>query len=224
MASRRSLLLSLPALGAAASLPGCDTAPATFDGKGPPFRPEEFFAGRLRSHGLFTTRLGGIERWFTAELVGAWDSGALTFDEFFNYDDTWQDRRFWTLRRDREDSSGRSWVGEAADATGPVRGTAVGNAFNLRYELSMLTVSGRRRVLAFDHWFVRMAEDTALSRAAVSWYGIQVGTAQVSFRRLSTGVTQGSVYPGQAAQPETAAAPRPASTERGRPFLTSPRR
>ncbi|WP_426957102.1 DUF3833 family protein [Muricoccus radiodurans] len=211
MSGRRSLLLSLPALGAAAALPGCGTAPETFSAKGPPFRPEEFFASRLRSHGLFTTRLGAIERWFRAELIGAYDGTTLTFDEYFTYDDGWEDRRFWRLRRDREDASGNTWTGEATDATGPVRGVVSGNAFHLEHELNMLTLNGSRRKLGFDQWFVRVAPDTALSRAAVTWYGIQVGTAQVSFRRLTNGVNQGSVSAGQASRaPDPTVEPPPA--------------
>jgi hypothetical protein len=207
MTRRRSLLLALPALAAATALPGCGTSPDTFEGKGPPFHPEEFFAGKLRSHGVFATRLGAIETWFTARLLGAWDGTKLTFDEHIRYGDTFEERRFWTLRRDAADPTGRSWVGEASDATGPVRGEVVGNAFRLQHELNMLTVSGSRRTLGFDQGFLRTAGDMALSRAAVSWYGIQVGTVQLAFQRVSVGVTQGTVYPGQAAREEQPAAP-----------------
>jgi hypothetical protein len=229
MTPRRSFLLALPALGAAAALPGCGTAPETFQGKGPPFRPEEFFAGKLRSHGMFVTRLGAIERWFTATLVGAWDGRLLTFDEFFRYDDTFEDRRFWQLRRDPADSSGESWVGEATDATGPVRGRVMGNAFHLQHELDMLTLSGKRRRLGFDQWFLRTAEDMAISRAAVSWYGLQVGTAQVAFQRVSVGVTEGQVSAGQAAREEAPAGPRtpppaPPWRDPGRVMNAPPRR
>jgi hypothetical protein len=207
MTRRRSLLLALTALGTATALPGCGTGPDTFEGKGPPFRPEEFFAGKLRSHGVFATRLGAIETWFTAHLLGAWDSTKLTFDEHIRYGDSFEERRFWILRRDAADTTGRSWTGEASDATGPVRGEVVGNAFHLQHELNMLTVSGNRRTLGFDQWFLRTTEDMALSRAAVSWYGIQVGTAQLAFQRVSVGVTHGMVYPGQAAREEQPAAP-----------------
>ena len=213
MHSRRRLLLALPPL--AATLSGCGTSPETFGGKGPPFRPEEFFAGRLRSSGLFVTRLGGVESWFTARLVGAWDGSTLTFDEFFRYEDGFEDRRFWKLRHDPADPGGNGWVGEATDATGPVRGRVVGNAFHLEHELDMLSLSGKRRRLAFDQWFVRTADDLALSRAAVSWYGVQVGSAQVAFQRLSSGVTEGSVGPGQAAREELQGAPRPAAPPPG---------
>lgn len=199
MPARRTLLLALPALGAATSLAGCATAPGTFAGRGPAFRPEAFFAGRLRSQGLVTNPLGGIERWFDARLVGAWDGTTLTFDESFRYEDGFQDRRFWTLRRDPADPSGDAWTGEATDATGPVAGRVVGNAFRLRHELDMPSASGSRRRLAFDQWFVRTGDDTALSRAAVSWYGIGVGTAQVAFQRLGD-APPGAVVPGQAAR------------------------
>lgn len=192
----------------AAPLTGCGTAPETFRGKGPLFRPEEFFAGRLRSTGLFVTRLGGIEGWFNARLVGAWDGATLTFDEYFRYEDGFEDRRFWRLRRDSAEPGGEAWLGEATDATGPVRGRVVGNAFHLKHELNMPSLSGKRRRLAFDQWFVRTGEDMALSRAAVSWYGLQVGVAQVSFQRLHAGVTEGAVVAGQAAREEMQSAPR----------------
>lgn len=223
MQNRRRLLLALPAL-AAAPLSGCGTTPETFQAKGPPFRPEEFFAGRLRSSGLFVTRLGGIESWFTARLVGAWDGTVLTFDEHFRYEDGFEDRRFWKLRRDPADASGATWVGEATDATGPVRGQVAGNAFHLEHELNMLNLSGNRRKLAFDQWFVRMADDLALSRAAVSWHGVQVGVAQVSFQRLSAGVTEGAVTPGQAAREEAQGTPRPAASAPAGPPMRDPGR
>ncbi|MBP0443683.1 DUF3833 family protein [Roseomonas sp. SSH11] len=229
MIRRRPFLLALPALGAATALPGCGSAPETFQGKGLPFRPEEFFAGKFRSHGMFVTRLGAIERWFTATLVGAWDGRLLTFDEIFTYDDTFEDRRFWQLRRDESDPTGASWIGEATDATGPVRGRVWGSAFQLEHELDMLTLSGKRRRLGFDQWFIRTADDMAISRAAVSWYGFQVGTAQVAFQRISVGVTEGQVSPGQAARDALPAAPRtppaaPAWRDPGRVMNAPPRR
>jgi len=208
MPDRRSLLRALPAL-AAIPLSGCGTAPETFVSREPPFRPEEFFAGRLRSSGLFVTRLGGIESWFNARLVGAWDGAVLTFDEHFRYEDGFEDRRFWVLRRDPSQPGGEAWVGEATDATGPVRGRTAGNAFHLEHELDMPSLSGKRRRLAFDQWFVRTGQDTALSRAAVSWHGLQVGVAQVAFQRSPGGVTEGAVFPGQAAREEAQSTPGP---------------
>lgn len=60
-----------------------------------------------------------------------------------------------------------------------------GNAFHLLHTLDMPRPGGGTRRLSFDQWFVRLSDDTALSRAAVSWHGlVQVGTAQVAFRRL----------------------------------------
>jgi hypothetical protein len=173
---RRVVLLAL----AAAPLAACGTAPDTFAGHGPPFRPEHFFAGRLRSHGLFVDPFGAIRRWFTAELEGAWDGTTLTFDEVFTYEDGWQDRRSWALRSDGP----ARWRGTATDAVGDVAAEEAGNAFRLRHTLDMPRAGGGTRRLSFDQWFVRLAEDTALSRAAVSWHGLPTGTAQVAFRRL----------------------------------------
>lgn len=175
---RRGLLLA--GLGGAA-LAGCSTAPATFEGRAPRFEPERFFSGRLRSHGLFTDRFGAVREWFTAELEGGWDGEALRFAEVFTYDDGWIDRRQWELRRDGPGL----WRGTATDAVGAVVASEHGNAFHLLHTLDLPRRDGGTRRLAFDQWFVRLGPDQALSRAAVSWRGlVEVGTAQVSFRRL----------------------------------------
>lgn len=176
---RRALLLGAAALPAA-----CATAPETFAPHGPPFAPEAFFAGHLRSAGLFADRLGRVRSWFTAELRGAWDGGTLTFDETFTYEDGWTDRRRWALRRA---GPGR-WSGTATDAVGPVTAEEAGNAFHLRHTLDLPLRGGGTRRLGFDQWFVRVAPDQALSRAAVRLVlpvgAVGVGTAQVAFRRV----------------------------------------
>ena len=178
---RRSVLAATPpALAALAALAGCDTVPDTFAAHGPPFRPEDFFAGRLRSQGLFVNGLGGIARWFTAELAGTWDGEALRFDEDFTYEDGWHDHRQWMLHRE---APGR-WRGTATDAVGAVEAAEAGNAFHLLHTLDMPRAGGGARRLSFDQWFVRLSDDEALSRAQVSWHGVAVGTAQVAFRRL----------------------------------------
>ena len=179
--SRRSVLAAVVPLASGATLlAGCGTAPAIFAAHGPPFRPEDFFCGRLRSQGLFVTDLGGISRWFTAELDGSWNGEELRFDEDFTYEDGWRDRRRWLLHRE---APGR-WRGTATDAVGNVEAAEAGNAFHLRHTLDMPRPGGGTRRLSFDQWFVRLAADEALSRARVSWHGLGVGTAQVAFRRL----------------------------------------
>ncbi|UFN49706.1 DUF3833 domain-containing protein [Roseomonas sp. OT10] len=168
-------------LAALLPLAACGTTAGTFASQGPPFRPEQFFAGRLRSQGLFANRLGAIDRWFTAELEGRWDGQTLTFDETFHYEDGFTDRRHWELRR----IAPARWRGTATDAVGEVAAEESGNAFHLLHTLDMPRADGSRRRLSFDQWFVRVSEEEALSRAAVSWHGlVQVGTAQVAFRRL----------------------------------------
>lgn len=198
MPTRRALLSVAPTLGATALLAGCGTSPDTFTTRGPPFRPEEFFASRLRSNGLVVNRFGAVSRWFSCDLVGAWDGTTLTLDEFFVFDDSFQERRFWRLRKDPATPDG--WTGEATDATGTVRGTTSGNALNLRYEINHVLLDGSRRKLGYDQWFVRLDGDTALSRAAISWWGIEVANAQVSFRRIGPNTGQTAVVQGQAAQ------------------------
>ncbi|MFT8243523.1 DUF3833 family protein [Roseomonas sp. BN140053] len=175
---RRALLLGAAAL----PLAGCGSISAqTFAGHGPPFRPEEFFSGRLRSQGLFVTRLGALDSWFTAELDGSWDGTMLRFHEVFHYENGFVDRRSWELRRDAPDR----WRGTATDAVGEVTATESGNGFHLLHTLDMPRPGGGTRRLSFDQWFVRLDETNALSRAAVSFHGLQVGTAQVSFRKLA---------------------------------------
>ncbi len=218
MPTRRVLLSAVPALGAASLLPGCGTSPDTFATRGPPFRPDEFFAARIRSNGLIVNRLGAVSRWFSCDLVGAWDGTTLTLDEFFVFDDTLQERRFWRLRRDPATPDG--WLGEATDATGPIRGATSGNALNLTYEINHVLLDGSRRKLGYDQWFVRLDADTVLSRAAITWYGIGVANAQVSFRRIGPNSAP-TVSQGQAAtESQRNARPpaeAPASAQPGRP-------
>jgi hypothetical protein len=154
--------------------------PQDFAAHRPPLALEEFFAGRGQAWGLFQDRFGTVRKQFSATTEGHWDPQAarLELAEDFVYDDGSTESRVWDIHKlddARYTATTDGLVGEA-------RIEARGNAVNLRYRLK-LPMGGRRVALDFDDWMFRQSDDLVIDRAAVSKFGILLGTATICFQR-----------------------------------------
>ncbi len=153
--------------------------PEDFEGSGPPFLPEAFFAGRTQGHGFFQDRFGRIRREFRVDIEGRIEGDTLTLEEEFFYRDGERERRTWTIHRL---APGR-YEGRASDLVGAATGRAVGRAANWRYTFA-LPIGGTRWSFAVDDWMLLQDEGTLLNRSTFSKFGITVGQAVIVFRKL----------------------------------------
>lgn len=153
--------------------------PEEFEGTGPAFLPEAFFAGRTRGHGFFQDRFGRIRREFRVDIEGRVGGDVLTLEELFLYQDGEREERVWTIRRL---GPGR-YEGRASDLVGVATGVAVGRAANWRYSFA-LPVGGSRWSFAVDDWMLLQEDGTLLNRASFSKLGIEVGQVVIVFHKL----------------------------------------
>lgn len=152
----------------------------------PVFRIEDYFQGRSAATGMFVDRFGKVRRQFVVDLDGVWDGRQLRLTEDFRYDDGETERRVWTFVRQADGT----YEGRADGVIGTGRAEARGNAFNLRYRFA-LKVGDDRWEVDFDDWMFLQPDGVVLNRAAVTKFGIDIGTVFVSFRRLNGGPSAG---------------------------------
>jgi len=164
-----------------------------FEGVSPTFELEEFFAGQTEAAGIFYDRFGNIRRQFTVDIVGTVDGDRLTLVEDFVYDDGETEQRVWTLTRTGE----TTYEGSAPGVIGTARGEIAGNAFHWQYTFDLAMNDSTLRV-HFDDWMFLQPNGTVLNRAVISKWGLELGTAVISFRQVDAEET--------AAAPITAAA------------------
>lgn len=150
-----------------------------FEGTYPPFELEQFFDGQTEAAGIFYDRFGNIRRQFTVDITGTVDGDNLTLVEDFVYDDGETEQRIWSLTRTGEDT----YEGTAPGVIGIARGQIAGNAFHWEYTFD-LPMNGDTLRVTFDDWMFLQPNGTVVNRAVISKWGIELGTAVISFRRL----------------------------------------
>jgi len=163
---------------ATASLLGCASVDvADYRAEQPPLDLAEYFNGTVDGWGMFQDRSGKVVRRFTVRIDGRWDGNRGTLDEHFEFSDGERQNRVWTLVRD-----GDLYAGTAGDVVGTGQGLQQGNAFNMRYVLT-LPYGGRTIDVDMDDWMYRIDEKTVLNRAEMRKFGFRVGEVTLSFRK-----------------------------------------
>jgi hypothetical protein len=139
-----------------------------------------YFDGRSQAWGIFEDRFGRLRREFTVDIVGRRQgSDVLVLEEDFVYADGETERRVWTLTR----KAPGVYEGHADGVIGVAQGRAAGNAFHFRYDFA-LKVGESRWNVHFDDWMFLQPGGVILNRARVSKWGLALGEATISFRRL----------------------------------------
>ena len=137
------------AAGLALATAGC-VAPqqAAFDGTGPAFAPERYFAGRTRLWGVVEGTDGGPATQFDGHMAGRRDAdGAVAIDESISYPDGSKLARSWRIRR----LDGQRIEATGNDIAGIGIGEVSGRMLHLRYALARDS-AGRTAGLDVEHW------------------------------------------------------------------------
>ncbi len=145
---------------------------------------EEFFDGRTEAYGQFQDIFGTVRRQFTVKINGDWDGKRLRLVEDFVYEDGSTEQRVWTLVKTGDDS----WTGTAPGVIGTAVGVEQADRFNWKYtiDLPVPSAGGPTETMrvSFDDWMWLQDDTHLFNRAYVSKYGVVIGEALISFRRL----------------------------------------
>lgn len=167
------LLAMLPLIGACQAMKIED-----FEGTTPRLVLEEYFAGRTLAWGIFEDRFGNLRRQFKVEINGTWDGEVLTMVEDFAYADGETDRRIWRIEKLAD---GR-YRGRADDVIGSAEGEARGNALTWSYDV-VLKVGDSDLKVRFTDWLFQQDDEVMINRAAVTKFGIEIGTVTLFFQK-----------------------------------------
>lgn len=165
------------ALAAAGLLSACSTPqPDAYAAELPRLDLQQYFNGTLEAHGMFQDRSGKVVKRFTVIMRCHWDGDVGTLDEDFSYSDGSKQKRVWTLRKT---APGR-YTGTASDVVGEAVGIVAGNALRWEYVLA-LPVDGKIINMNMEDWMYLIDERVMLNRAAMSKFGVGVGSVTLSF-------------------------------------------
>ncbi len=161
---------------AAVSLSGCAAGlpPASFEGAGPPMRPDVFFVGVTRSSGVLESAGGAPSQRFTVEGHGRLlANGDLQLEQSVTFDGQSPRTRTWVMSR----LDAHHYMATLTDASGPVSLDAYGNLLHLSYGLKGVAF-GR-----MEQWLYLQPDGrTVVNEAVVRVVGLPV-------RRLSERIT-----------------------------------
>jgi len=172
--SRRVLIAGFAAL----TLSACATQPAAPPSGAAPLTLVEAFKGRTRGEGVFKVPAAGIERRFTADLVGTVQGGRLTVRETFHFDDGEVQTLTWRFTR----SGPGEWQGQRDDTVGVAQVRELGNEIRLSYVADVRSRDSVNR-LGFADVIYRGANGRIINEAVVKKYDLPIGTVRFELQR-----------------------------------------
>lgn len=154
-----------------------------FAGRGPEFRPEEFFSGRLEGWGLLESPTGSVQKRFTVAAEGrsfAEEDGLIRYREVWTFDDGHVDTLNWEIRP----QGGNRYVGAEDRSEGEAQGERAGCAFHWKYSRDTPQPDGKSMKLNFDDWFFRVDETGYVAKGVAGRLGLPFAMARVTYRKL----------------------------------------
>ncbi len=140
---------------------------------------ENFFLGKTRGEGTFTSDLFGTKRGLTVDTVGTVEGSSLILREYITYDDGARETAIW-----RFDKTGpATYDGQRTKVTGVVPIRVKDGAVVMSYVAEVAGPSGKPVKARFEDVIRQIDERTAVNTARVSFLGITVGNVEITFRR-----------------------------------------
>jgi hypothetical protein len=180
----RAAPLAAAALSLMLAACGGGAGPERFANGTPRFEPEKFFAGRVRSRGVFEDRSARPTRRFTTEIVGRPDGDALVIEQHFVFHDGTTQQRVWRLRRLDE----HRYEATAGDVVGPAAGEAWGNLFHWTYTLALDPGNPLKNVDLEQWMYLQDDGETMVNRATIGKFGVIAAEVTEFFRRVPADV------------------------------------
>ena len=162
------------------TLGACSTQKVSdFAGRKPELDLAQYFSGQTDAWGIFVDRFGTMRRTFKVDITGTPTADGIILDERFVYDDGERQQRVWTLKK----TGDKKYEGTAADVIGVAQGNIAGNALQWTYQVDLKVGEGSTWRVTFDDWMWQQDEKVMLNRAAISRFGIEIGTVTIFFQR-----------------------------------------
>lgn len=149
-----------------------------FEGTGPAFRPEVFFAQRLDGWGVLEGPTGSLQKRFTVTARGDVDGDVIRFQETWAFDDGHVDTLNWRIRA----LGGRAYSGVEDRIEGEAEGEVAGCAFHWSYTRDTPQPDGKSVKLNFDDWFFQIDERVVIARGVGGRLGLPFASAHVTYR------------------------------------------
>ena len=143
------------------------------------FRPEQFFAGRTRSSGVFANTFGKPHERFTTECRGQRRGDTLWLDQIFRYDDGRSQERRWQIRR----VDAVRYVGRANDVVGQASGKVDGATFQFAYVVALKPGNPLFNV-RLNQTMTLQRDGTVENRATIRKLGVVLSRVTERFRRV----------------------------------------
>lgn len=172
MSSRLSRRVFVSGLGLAVA--GCatmPTVPATLSVQ--PITLVDAFQGETLGRGVFSVPIAGVERAFTAKLVGTLDGNTFSVVEDFFFEDGEVQRLTWVFTR----TGPFRWDGVREDTVGVAKVVETGTEVRLDYVADVVS-RGETTRLAFSDVIYRREDETVINDAIVSRFGFPIGTVR----------------------------------------------
>lgn len=153
-----------------------------FTGKGPDFRPEDFFDGAIEGWGVMESPLGALLKRYTVKAEGRWDpaEGVVRFNETWTFDDRHVDTLFWRIRPLGEGK----YSGLEPRLDGEAEGDQAGFAFHWRYTRETPQPDGSSTKLNFDDWFWKIDDDVVIVKGTAGRLGLPFAIVHATYRKI----------------------------------------
>lgn len=166
-------------------LAGCGSLkPRDFAGAKSTFEPDRYFAGHVRSWGVFENRRGEPRSRFTTDSTGSHDaSGDTLITQTFTHEDGSRQQRFWHVHR----LDAHRYEATANDVVGKARGEAYGNAFRWEYVIALKPGNPFSHVHLKQWMYQPDGTQSLYTRVVVTKFGVRLGEVSESFQRVDAG-------------------------------------
>lgn len=130
---------------------------------------EEYFTGPIKAWGIVQNHKGNVTRRFDVNMVGTWENGVGTLEEYFDYYDGEQQKRVWTITKIDDEN----YEGRADDILDKATGKLEGYAMQWAYRMD-LPVGDKTYRITFDDWMFLMNDGVLINRSYLKKFGITV--------------------------------------------------
>lgn len=149
-----------------------------FSRESPKMVPEQFFAGRTHSWGVFEMAKGAPTQVLTTKTVGVPTKDGLRFEQELRFSGK-QMHRSWLVRKVGEDR----YLATGTGIVGVAHGETSGNVFHLDFTLDALPGNPLGRVRMSQWMYLQQDGRTLVNRGTMTKAGIVVAQVSEQFQK-----------------------------------------
>jgi hypothetical protein len=147
------------------------------DGR-PLFKPEQYFAGRTHSWGVFESRSADPIKIIRTQTSGHWERGVFKFEQDLQIQGK-QSHRSWSIRK----LDAHHYSATGTGIVGTARGEARGNAFHLEFTIDGVPGNPLAHLQMSQWMYLQSDGVTMVNRATASKAGVILAEITEQFRK-----------------------------------------